>query len=259
MGRRSNPTSLRRIARDDLRRDTYAHVSRTPLHILCFLLPLILFYEAGSLLFLTSPDTNQVATVEANRLLDQAFDRFGVPGLHLPAVLIIVVLVVWHLLTRDPWRIRWNVLLGMAAESALWTFPLLVIAILLDPSDSAALAQGTDVRSWNLGARITISIGAGLYEELLFRMIIIAVVHFALVDLLRIPDRIGAWSAVIVSALLFAWYHFHPGVGFDLGWFAFYCAAGAYFGVVYLLRGFGIVVATHAIYDLIVLVLLAGD
>ncbi|MBX3323862.1 MAG: CPBP family intramembrane metalloprotease [Phycisphaeraceae bacterium] len=255
MARRSTTAPHRRKNREDAELAGYARASKAPWQILCLLLPLIVVYEVGSLIYLTSPETDQVATVEADRLLGAAFERFGVTGLHLPGVVVVVVLLVWHLLTRDSWRIRWTVLLGMVAESALWTFPLLVIAVLLDPT---ALAQGTDVRSWDLGARITISIGAGLYEELLFRMIIIAAAHFALVDLLRVPERAGAIAAVAISAVLFGWYHLPAGMGFDLGWFLFYCAAGAYFGVVYLLRDFGIVVATHAIYDLIVLVLLAG-
>ena len=38
----------------------------------------------------------------------------------------------------------------------------------------------------------------------------------------------------------------------------FYFAAGAYFGAVYLVRGFGVVAATHAVYDIITAFLVAG-
>jgi hypothetical protein len=35
----------------------------------------------------------------------------------------------------------------------------------------------------------------------------------------------------------------------------FYLGSGAYFSVVYLLRGFGVVAATHALYDVAVVLL----
>jgi hypothetical protein len=36
----------------------------------------------------------------------------------------------------------------------------------------------------------------------------------------------------------------------------FLTAAGLYFGMLYILRGFGITVGTHALYDVLVLVML---
>jgi hypothetical protein len=57
---------------------------------------------------------------------------------------------------------------------------------------------------------------------------------------------------VFVSAGLFALYHYwdtsEPFVGRI---FAFRTAAGVYFGVIFLLRGFGVTAASHAVYDII--------
>lgn len=234
----------------------YLALTRLPWHNLCFLLPVVIAYEAASLHFLAGPSGEIVQMVKAQRLFEEAFERFGVLGMHLPAAAMLTVLLLWHLLTRESWKVRWDVLGGMAAESAVWTFPLLMIAVVLTPG-VLVQAGGEDVSAWPLGARLTISIGAGLYEELLFRMVIIAAADFVLVDLLRANRRLGAIGAVGVSAVAFGLYHLSPGSGFEFSWFALYTAAGAYLGAVYWLRGFGIVVATHALYDVLVLVVLS--
>jgi membrane protease YdiL (CAAX protease family) len=102
---------------------------------------------------------------------------------------------------------------------------------------------------------IAISIGAGLYEELLFRMLLFFLVHTLVVDLLRFSSLIGTVLAIVLSAVLFALYH--PPVGPEATYTSarafFYIAAGLFFGLVYAVRGFGIVVAVHAFYDLVTL------
>ena len=63
--------------------------------------------------------------------------------------------------------------------------------------------------------------------------------------------------AVLVSAAAFALYHDPAGAG-SVAWSAmtFYFLAGLFFGGVYVWRGFDIVVAVHALYDIVVLTLL---
>lgn len=236
--------------------ESYFTLTKLPWHNLCFLLPIVVAYEAASLHFLADASGQVVQMVKAQRLFEEVFERFGVLSMHLPAAAMLTVLLLWHLLTRHSWKIRLDVLLGMAIESALWTFPLLMIAVILKP----VLAQtgAEDLSTWPVGARLTISVGAGLYEELLFRMVLIAAVDFVLVDLFRTSRRVGAIGAVVASGVAFGIYHVVPGAGFSFSWFAMYGAAGAYLGMVYLLRGFGIVVAAHALYDVLVLVIISS-
>ena len=69
----------------------------------------------------------------------------------------------------------------------------------------------------------------------------------------------GAAGSVLISALAFALYHFEPlwdwgafVASFRASHFAFYILAGVYFAAIYVMRGFGIVAATHALYDIMV-------
>ncbi len=226
--------------------------SRQPLTMLVFLLPLVLVYELGALFFMTGGDAGSSWEVSAQRVLSSVFEVFGVAGLHLPAVLLVVVLLIWQALSREPWRVKPAVLLGMTLESAAMAIPLIVLAALIAPSAAALIQhQGQAVGELGWPARTTISIGAGLYEEMLFRLIGITALHFLLADLVRLPTRWATGLAVVISAGAFAAYHDIPTV--EVG--VFYFLAGAYFGMLYVLRGFGSVVACHAAYDLVALVI----
>lgn len=243
----------------------YAWVSQRPLHVLVFLLPLIIAYEVGSALYLYDAEQGVFETIRAHEQLMRVLGAFGSSAVFLPGILLVVVLVVWHLLSRDPWKLRPGVLGGMLVESALWALPLLVLGAMvqrvsgeaLSAAGAAALAQnGQIIEDAPTLAKLTLAVGAGLYEELLFRLFGIAAIHFILVDLLRMKTRPGMVAAVVLSAVAFALYHdaaFLSGWGgLDLQRTAFLTIAGVYLGGVFVFRGFGIVVAAHAIYDIVV-------
>ena len=96
-------------------------------------------------------------------------------------------------------------------------------------------------------------LGAGIYEELLFRLILLS----WLAGLLRLcgigPGRALA-VAVVASSLIFSTAHYVVPGGDKLQWFSFVFRflAGAFFAILYIYRGFGIAVGAHAGYDLLV-------
>lgn len=243
----------------------YAWLSQRPLHVLVFLLPLIIAYEVGSALWLYDAEQGVFETIRAHEQLMRVLGAFGSSAVFLPGILLVVVLLAWHLLSRDPWRVRPGVLGGMFVESALWAMPLLVLGQMvhrisgepLSANIAAAVAPNGQVAAEApMLAKLTLAIGAGVYEELLFRLFGIAALHFVLVDLLRMKNRPGTVIAVLLSSVAFALYHdaaFLSGFGgLDLQRMVFLTIAGAYLGAIFVLRGFGIVVAAHAIYDLVV-------
>ena len=226
-------------------RHAYWSISKRPLQILAFLLPLIILYELALTFLLQSQES--VRTVLAHRYLLQFFDAFNVApqgGLHLGGIAIVVVLLIWHILERSPWRVSIGVCGFMAVESLVLTVPLLVLSQIVTRSAAGAFAPALqDLDKWS---QVSISIGAGLYEELMFRMLLIAVVHTLLVDVGKASHGLGAAIAVAVSAAAFAWYHPLKAQSDTI----FYLLAGLYFGTIYVSRGFGIVVAVHAFYDI---------
>jgi membrane protease YdiL (CAAX protease family) len=67
-----------------------------------------------------------------------------------------------------------------------------------------------------------------------------------------------AWSyllMVAISSLLFAAYHYLGNEAFQWRTFAFRTVAGAYFGAIFVWRGFGITAGCHTAYDMILVLL----
>jgi hypothetical protein len=237
-----------------------------PWSCLLFVLPLLLLYEGGLTLLGPPPETLRNG---ADSWLRAFLSHIGMDRAWGAPVLLVGLLIAWCLLDRAPAPADYvGTWVRMTAESAAFAallfalsqmlFPLLVLlgGMLENPSDrfvSMGHALPPD-EVWPLVVRY---VGAGIYEETLFRLLLFS----GVVLLLRQSDLGAAWSAVlgaILSALLFAGAH-HFGTGgehFHLAVFLFRSFAGLYFAALFYLRGFGIVVGAHAGYDVLVGLLL---
>lgn len=229
----------------------YWDVTHRPLQCLVFLLPMILAYEVGMILLHGHLPVRERPSLAAEQLLYWFFSLFGATGYYLPGAALVVVLLVWHLACHHPWKVVPQPLFGMAGESVLLAIPLLFLnhwIPVLQAVTGEATSNGTGSDRLD---NLLLSIGAGLYEELVFRLIVITLFTLLVVDILRWRQVTGVALAVILSSLLFAAHHYPP-IGVDT-WssaeFAFRAAAGAYLAAVFVLRGFGLAVGCHVIYD----------
>jgi hypothetical protein len=105
--------------------------------------------------------------------------------------------------------------------------------------------------SLGLPTQLMISLGAGIYEELLFRVLLVG-------SLAWLGRRALGWRpssagivATVLGALIFAGFHYVGPYGdqLQLPSFLYRAIAGLLFSALYLLRGFGITAWTHALYD----------
>jgi len=135
-------------------------------------------------------------------------EALGAPGKYLPCLAVVAILLTWHLLRRDPWQLQPLTTAGMCLESALLALPVLTMGNLL--GYYLPLAGGPDSRM----SGYVLAIGAGIYEELVFRLIAFNVMSFALTDLLKVRTRIACPLIVLSSAILFsAYHHWSPDAG----------------------------------------------
>lgn len=236
----------------------YLTLSAQPLHILLFLLPFVVAYEIRLAGYLSSGD-GIPGTIKAHsditRLFEGVFSLSPDLWLSLGGAAILITLFAKHLLKGDRWRISIPVPLGMLCESLFWSLPLLMLWQIMPETVVAAPSGGIPSQEeMALGTKLFISIGAGLYEEFLFRWITIAAVHAFLRDLLRMRRLHAAALSIILAAILFTIYHpiRDPDGDFNLRLVLFYFLAGIYLGILYLNREFGIVVGTHMLYDAII-------
>src|SRR5690348_11516777 len=251
---------------------TYWRLSRAHRYSLLFALPLLVIYEA--LVVLLSHGPTAGIRNGADVVLQDFF--YAIAGPYGP-ILFGICLVgggAW-LVVRDlrahGMRLRWSVFPWMLLESLALAvlFGIVVAAItarIVAPlshlgglsiigSTPAALALAP-VDRLGFWTRLMVSIGAGLYEELLFRVVIVSALMFVGERLLRWrPVTAGMWAAVL-SALIFSAFHYVGPYGdvLQLRSFVFRAIAGLAFSALYLLRGFGITAWTHALYDILLIV-----
>jgi membrane protease YdiL (CAAX protease family) len=244
----------------------YPEASLRPLETLFFLLPLLACYEVGLAAWLrrgggTLTNKAHGGMVGLFQALGVRAEDLGLPLLSLPAVGLLLTLVSWQVIGRFAWRLQWRAVLGMYVESVALAAPLLPLGILAGRGAEravAAMAAGAgDLHGLDLLTRLSMSVGAGIYEELVFRMAVMGGLHMLLADVVGWKGSRAWVTAMLASALLFALYHplrLADG-SLDLWKFAFLLIGGAWFGTLYHWRGFGIAAGTHAAYDVMVLML----
>ncbi len=253
-------------------RDSYLERTSRPVYAIVFLLPFILFYELGTIFINTDVLSQTQIRVVAFVWLQELLRYVGFGGKFLwaaPAILVIVILLAYQFVSRKQWWVSLFDLLPMAVECILLAVPLIVLSLFLHSSSvtnsattvvGLAAGQGAVTQgSPSLLADIVTGIGAGIYEELLFRLILITALLLLFQDVLGWGKSNSIVLAVLVSAAMFGAHHHidffsgQPNHGDIFNWakFMFRTMAGVYFAFIFAFRGFGITAGTHAFYDII--------
>jgi len=234
----------------------YFAASRQARYSVTFAVPLLLLYEGLTALLPSSAlgDVRNGADVLLKTLFVTLGGRNGVTAF---GVLLLVggAWAVWQDSRRHPGRIRAGVLAGMLLESLVYAtlFGFVVAAltaVVLGGGAGLAVVQGQPRNALPVAAQLVVSLGAGIYEELLFRVLLVS----GLVGLARLigwPRPLGVATAVLGSALIFSAFHYVGPLGdtFRLVSFTFRAVAGLVLSALYITRGFGITAWTHALYD----------
>jgi hypothetical protein len=235
----------------------YLAESRAHRYSLLFALPLLLLYELLEAIAPVRSGGGVVrngADVLLTGLFSAALGPRG-PLVFMALVIGIALVLVWRD-RRGAAPLRAATFFTMLLESAVlalcFGFVIGTATVhLVGPLRS--LAAGSPLDGAPL-ARLTLSLGAGLYEELLFRVVIVALIANGL-RLLGLGRLAAGVIAVISGALLFSAFHYVGPFGepLRLDSFVFRTLAGIGFSALYLTRGFGITAWTHALYDVAVL------
>ena len=243
-----------------LKRGSYFDMSRSPRYSVLFALPLLIAYEALAAA-LTGPRSSSQVRNGADVLLKEAF--IAVAGRNGPLIFIAAVVGVgiWFIardIRRSGQGVRPLVFGAMMAESialaALFGIVIGTLTVKLLGSLHMVSMMGaptSQIATMSWPTRLMLSLGAGLYEELLFRVLLVS----ALAAGARIVFGFGTTGAgvfaTIVGALIFSAFHYIGPYGdpFRLTSFTFRAISGVAFSALYLTRGFGITAWTHSLYD----------
>lgn len=237
--------------------DGYLTGTRHPWPCLLFLLPLLCTYEAG-VLYLGGARQDLIRN-GADTWLRWALESFGLPPVYCAPGLLIVLLLFWSCCRW--WDRPYDMLgiwTGMVIESGLFAIGLWIASRHLAPLlQQMSVAMQMGFRENKALVQVVTYVGAGIYEEMIFRLLLFTVLTLVL-RLLFVPGLLLRPAILLISAMIFAAaHHLGPyGEPFDSYVFWFRAFAGLYFGLLYQFRGFGIAVGAHAGYDVLVGVLM---
>jgi membrane protease YdiL (CAAX protease family) len=240
------PPSVRPAASD------YWELTRQPLPSLVFLLPLLFIYEIGVILLAQSGITS--ARNGADHWIREGLLSVGFQQVNLLPSLIVVALGAWHLLGKYQKKLSWELWSGMLAESLLFAVLLVVIGqtqdLLFQQFSARELLTIAPDRSPALAVSY---LGAGIYEEVLFRGILCSCLYLVGRGL-KMPAAGSLFLAVVVSSLIFSSAHYIGPAADHYSHFSFIfrACAGMYFAGLYFCRGLGIAIGAHTAYDLLV-------
>lgn len=206
---------------------------------LVLIAPLALTYQIG-VLFAGNVNGADVVT-------RAVFDTLGRTNYLLASCALGLLLILW-LRRNNRWSmLRLEVALPVILEAAVYALTLgALITLVLERGLGMALTLGSAVDA----------AGAGVYEELAFRLVLFGGLVWLLTKTAFYVHRpkLALALALCASAAVFsAVHHLGPyGEPYTHHAFAYRCLAGVVFGLVFWLRSLAHAVYAHAFYDLLV-------
>lgn len=225
---------------------------------LALTLPLFVVYHLG-VVFLPVRNAADVVTRELIQLADNDLLKYGGLTLAIGVVFVTVLAVLGR--HRE---LRWQRFVWAAAEGVLYAVAMrlaagYVVGKLRLEIPGGAPAVTSDAPG--VFAGIVLAAGAGLYEEIAFRVVLFGlgakIIRLFAEPIPLASARLITFGWAFAAAGIFSGWHYIGPLGdpFELKSFVFRWVCGLAFTVIYAFRGFGPAVWTHAIYDIWVLVL----
>lgn len=219
---------------------TYFQLTRDLWVSLVLVLPMLIVYQLGLLLI-------QFRVVNGADLLTQlVYPRFGVRGVVLANLIVTAIFLGAIIRLERQRRFRPVLFLPLIAESTLYASLLGSVIVFVMRKTYLLAGPLTSV---------VLSIGAGVNEELLFRLVLLSVLMYVFFDFFGLRESVAFAIAALFSAFAFSAAHYVGRYGdpFAAESFGYRAIAGLIFALIYRYRSFAVAVYTHSIYDIIVL------
>ena len=145
--------------------------------------------------------------------------------------------------------LKFTFLFYMFIESLLWSLGFLILMSISEQVILSILDRNI------IPEQFYLAIGAGIWEELLFRLGAIGICLSILTKIIKYSGIFSALIAIIIAAVLFSLFHYIGPFGDIFTYKSFYIRtwAGIFLGSLYLFRGLGITAYTHIFYDMAII------
>ncbi len=224
-------------------------------------LPLFIIYEV--LILLTAPTTEVMVRISVDVWFKQLLQMFGLDALNI-SLLLVLIAGVFILIRkrRELNELRLSYFGIMLVESLL----LAILVALISSTLTQLILPGMAEQSTGLVVQLSyvqefaLSLGAGLYEELFFRVLLVSFFIWIFSKWFGAKSWASYTSAILLSAVLFSAVHYTGNMGdpFTMSSFLFRFLFGVILNGIYVWRGFGVAAWTHALYDVIVITFLGA-
>jgi membrane protease YdiL (CAAX protease family) len=241
----------------------YFQLTRKHSYALLFALPLLVLYELGAQL-ISGPGGG--LRNGADVLLRTVLAAGGVHStLAFTSILVVgAAILIARERRREKVPLHAGVFGGMAVESVLYALVFgtvigMATAWVTNAFRLAAVQGSSPMERLPIGESLVMAFGAGFYEELLFRVLLVGglLAVFKSAGFGRTTGRV--WAAVLAAFLFSAFHYIGPyAYPLELGSFVFRFLSGLALNALFIARGFGIAAWTHALYDVFVMVLHRG-
>jgi hypothetical protein len=226
---------------------------RNLLTSLVLVFPLFLIYQIGVLFTLPVLNGADFLTVFLFRNLGLSKGTYLAYTFGVATAFAAAVTILRHKQRFDP-----RLIVPVLIESAIYALTMgsLIVFVMTRGLGISPRLAGGFVGEQGFATRIVMSLGAGVYEETVFRLGIMTGIVALFDRVLGLRRWLALVVALLVSAALFSAMHHIPPYGdpFRIGLFLFRLLAGICFGLLYWYRGFAVAVYTHALYDLYVFI-----
>ena len=224
-------------------------------------LPLFIIYEV--LILLTAPTTEIIVRISVDLWFKQLLQLIGLDALNISLLIVFTVGIFILIHKREELNeLRVGYFGVMLVESTLWAILVALISSSLTNLilPGMALQSGESAVQLSYIQKLTLSLGAGLYEELFFRVLLVSLLIWIFNKWFGSKSWASYASAILLSAILFSAAHYSGNMGdpFTMSSFLFRFIFGVILNGIYVWRGFGVTAWTHALYDIIVITFLGA-
>lgn len=235
---------------------TYFSDSKNLLYSFLFSLPLFLAYEI--LILISQPNAEHIVRISVDSWFKSLFSALGVNAVSIS--LLVVALLGFFILYKEREQLRtlrFKYFPYMIGESLVYA---ILVAFISKTLVSLLLNMGVSdpIEALTGLQKFALSLGAGLYEELFFRVILVSLLILLFNKFFNNVKWASITTAVILSAMLFSAMHYMGSMGdlFTFSSFLYRFIFGLILNGIYVWRGFGVTAWTHALYDVLVLLIL---
>ena len=227
---------------------SYFNYSKHIISSSVLLTPFIILYELIS--FLKFYEKDYIIRNSADAILRDIFIKLTNNFFDYYSFLLFIFITfifIYYKKDLSDFTIRLGSFIFMFLESILYSLILIIVLNGLD-----VFFSNPHIKYSDIVLSFYLCIGAGIWEEILFRFILISI-FMSIFNFLKIDKGYNILLSVIFSAFFFSLFHYigyNPDT-FILNSFIIRFFGGFILGYIYIFRGLGIVALTHFFYDFI--------